>query len=318
MALPLLIPVARGQTVFTWAPSTTGGSSNLNTANDWSGGTAPTNNGTDILAFSGNTRKTTPTLNANWSVYGLEYLSTSTVTDKVSNSGTNTYTMTIGVGGITQSYTSLETLAVPVVLGASQTWAGGTAGLTVTGATTMAGYTLTTSGAVTIGTVSGAGTVTVGSGSTLTLSAAFTDTSLNVNLNGGTLVLSTGTDSLAGLTVTGASVIDFVSGKATTLDLTGLNLQSGATLTVNNWVNGTDYFYTTSWTGGSHNAPGTAPSDQITFTGYSASLTQWYGNDQVSPVPEPSSYSLWMSSFALALAGGRLALRRRSSRDDTA
>ena len=66
-------------------------------------------------------------------------------------------------------------------------------------------------------------------------------------------------------------------------------------LSVTNWSNNADYFYSNVDPG----AQGTAPTDQIVFDAptYTGSATKWLpyndgpGNDhQVTPVPEPATY----------------------------
>ncbi|HWA28786.1 MAG TPA: autotransporter-associated beta strand repeat-containing protein [Lacunisphaera sp.] len=176
---------------------------------------------------------------------------------------------------------------------------------------------LGTSGSLTIGansgnstfggTVLGTGTlIKTGSGS-LTLQ---NDLSLSgeFQLNSGTLFLS-GYDLSAGtLHITGNSTIDFAGGDSI-LSVTNFLIDSGIMLTVDHWANAADFFYAQNWTGAAFDTTGVNPMNQITFTGFTNNDTKWlpYGNREVTPVPEPSTYG----ALLLALSGGFVAWRRR-------
>jgi fibronectin-binding autotransporter adhesin len=153
------------------------------------------------------------------------------------------------------------------------------------------------------------GTLTISSGVTVTLDANFSDPGLNIVLSGGKLVLNgtTGTgaipttDSFGAITVTGTtSSIDFGTGVSTTaLSTSSVTMATGSKLTVNNWVDEQDYFYTTSFYNGtgtlaSKDVIGGIPEDQIVFTGFSSNngmTTKWLGWDhEITPVPEPATY----------------------------
>ena len=71
-----------------------------------------------------------------------------------------------------------------------------------------------------------------------------------MNLSAGTLVLSGGTLNLGGftstfgsLTVTANSILDFGTSGSSILNLTSLMVNSGVTLTIANWTDAVDYFY---------------------------------------------------------------------------
>ncbi len=138
----------------------------------------------------------------------------------------------------------------------------------------------------------GTGTLTLGSG---------------VSLAGGNLTLSGGTFSLGGfssdfnsLMVTSNSILDF-SG-VSTLNLASLTINAGAILTITNWSDAVDFFY-------SINDPGAANLGRILFSGYSSSDTKWQSWDhQITPVPEPSTYG---AAFAVLSILGAGILRRR-------
>mgnify|MGYP000272878265 CR=1 FL=1 len=73
-----------------------------------------------------------------------------------------------------------------------------------------------------------------------------------------------------------------------------------------NWQNATDYFFAQNWTGAVPDTTGTTPMNQIVFTGFSGSDTKWQGyDDQVTPVPEPSTYGAIFISGCLGVIGLR-------------
>lgn len=219
-------------------------------------------------------------------------------------SGANTYTGTTNI--------SAGTLQV----GASAAVPNGTAMTVANGATfNLNGYTQS------VGALSGAGalqlaggTLVVGSGNasstfsgsfasgdtgvfektgtgTLTFGAAVNDASGNLTLNGGTLDLGGFTSTFNSLTVTGNSTLDF-SG-ASILNLNSLSVDSGATLTVTNWTDTVDYFY-------SLLNPGATNLGRIVFSGFTAGDTHWNSWDsEVSPVPEPATYGAVMMALGL-------------------
>ena len=169
------------------------------------------------------------------------------------------------------------------------------------GSLTLSGSTGTLSGSV-----SGTGTLTLGAGETLTLGANFNDSGLNIVLNGGTLKLNGTNDTFGSLTINSTSVLDFANPATSIFDVSGISITSGQTLTVNNWANIVDYFY-------SNTNPGAAVS-QITFTGF-VGPTHWNtytdgpGNlNQVTPAPEPSTYGAIFVGISLA---GIILVRRR-------
>jgi autotransporter-associated beta strand protein len=166
------------------------------------------------------------------------------------------------------------------------------------------GGSLTLLGSSTLsGTMSGTGTLTLNTGSTLTLGANFSDSGVNIVLNGGTLKVNATSDTFGSLTVSTSSIIDFGSSSASVLDISGVTLAGGTTLSVTNWTNGVSYFYSNTSTG----TQGTAPQNQIVFTGYSGNATHWNtytdgpdGEHQVTPTPEPRALGLIMTALSLA------------------
>jgi autotransporter-associated beta strand protein len=249
--------------------------------------------------IGGNTQKLTVGGAGNTTISGVIGTTSGTLTKDGAGtlvlSGANTFT-----GGTTVS-------AGTLALGANNT-------LSSTGAVSVAsGATLTLNNyAQTVGALSGAGTVQLGSGtliagnggasSTFSGSFASGDTGAfektgagtltfgsNLSLSNGTLALAGGKLSLGGytstfgtLSVTASSTIDFTGGSV--LNVNSVTIAGGVTLTIQNWVNGVDYFY-------SVNNPGATILGQIAFTGYSPSATKWQSFDQeITPVPEPASY----------------------------
>jgi len=149
------------------------------------------------------------------------------------------------------------------------------------------------------------GGVTVSAG-TLTLSNASALGTGNVTLAGGTLKLNAVNVSVGTLNVTGNSTIDF-SG-VSTLNLTNFSISGGVTLNIINWVQASDFFYTSNWTGATPNTMGSAPMNQLTFSGFLASESGWDSWDnQIRPrVPEPSTYG----ALLLGTLAGMMAWRR--------
>jgi len=143
------------------------------------------------------------------------------------------------------------------------------------------------------GTITGAGTLIKEGAGTLALLSSIVLAG-ELQLQAGTLALS-GYNLTAGtLHVTGNSIIDFAGGNST-INLTNLILDAGVTLTIHNWANAADYFYTQGWTGATFDTSGTSPMNQVIFAGSSGNNTHWQSFDkQVTPVPEPSTYGAFM------------------------
>jgi autotransporter-associated beta strand protein len=179
---------------------------------------------------------------------------------------------------------------------------------TLNGAGTVAfgsggALTLSTGTDLLSGAFTGAGTLTLATGSTLTLGANFSDANLNIVLAGGTLKLNGTADTFGNLSITGSSTLDFGSPSTSVLTVNGVSLAGSTVLTVTNWATLVDYFYSTTSPG----AQGTAPIDQIVFNGFSGSATHWNASptgpdleDEITPVPEASSYGLIMAGLSLA------------------
>ncbi len=173
---------------------------------------------------------------------------------------------------------------------------------------TLLGGTSTLSGSFT-----GYGTLVIGAGETVTLGSNYNAPNINIELAGGTLYLNGTNDTFGALTVTNTSTLDFGSGTTSSdVVFSTVGVSTGATLNVTGWTNGSDYFYSTSSTG----AQGSAPNNQIVFSGYTGSQTRWNtyddgpdNNHQITPAPEPGTYGAIMVGLSLA---GLVLYRRRA------
>ncbi len=163
------------------------------------------------------------------------------------------------------------------------------------------------------GTLAGTGTIILNAGSTLTLGANFNASGINIQLNGGTLMLNGTTDTFGSLTVTANSIVDFANPSTSILNVNGVSLSGSSQLSVSNWANLVDYFYSNTNPG----TPGTAPENQIVFSGFSGNLTHWNSYTtgpgpgfEITPTPEPGTYGAIL--VGLSLAGILWGRRRRS------
>lgn len=136
---PLVLAIAAGLALATPGVSTvaatrtwTGGgqtTDNWSNENNWNGGTDISTTGRDRLVFAadGAQRLTTGVQNlANLSILGLSYNSFA----GMSVIG-GSESLTILGEGITSTATLRQTLSMPIIVGANQTWDGGTGGLTI-------------------------------------------------------------------------------------------------------------------------------------------------------------------------------------------
>lgn len=233
--------------------------------------------------------------------------------------GANTYTgaTTINAGtlrlGASESISNLS--AVTVASGALFDVNGRTetiASLAGAGNVDLGSGSLTTAGNASTtfsGALLGDGTFTKQGTGTLTLTEDF-DFTGTFNLEGGTLRLSDMALTLGSLNITGNSIIDFAG--VSSLNVTSFSIGAGVTLTVQNWADASDYFFTQFWTGASFDTTGANPMNQVVFAGFTSDDTKWLSFDkQVTPVPEPSTYGAMMIGGLAAFAAWR---RRRANR----
>ena len=172
------------------------------------------------------------------------------------------------------------------------------------------------------GVLSGSGSLAVTSGGALTFNSTLDFSNANLTLSGGSLTLLAGANvHLGSLTITGNTLLDFANSGATTLSVGTLTIiGNGTTVTVNNWVNTSDYFYSdnfrygttvTNTTSATTDVRNTAPENQINFTGFSSTTTVWQGYDhQITPAPEPSAYGVILLGTCLGFVGYRRWRRR--------
>jgi fibronectin-binding autotransporter adhesin len=245
-----------------------------------------------------------------------------------------------GTGGLTKDGTGTLTLsgnntyaggtnvnAGTLQLGGSERIADGSAVAVASGATlNLNTYTET------IGALSGAGTVQLGGGTlvvgsggasstfggafaggdtgtfkktgtgTLTLGAGLNLAGGSLTLDGGKLDLGGFTSTFGSLAVTTNSIIDFGTGSGSILNLNSLAIAASMTLTIANWTDSVDYFYSL--------LNPAANLGQIVFTGF-ASSTKWQSFDhQITPVPEPSTYGAALMLLGLSLGAWQCWRRR--------
>jgi fibronectin-binding autotransporter adhesin len=126
--------------------------------------------------------------------------------------------------------------------------------------------------------------------------------STDLTISGGTIFLNDTAQRFDSLAITGDSIIDF--GASSLLNINSLSISDGATLTITNWTQSIDYFY-------SQFAPGEADLSRITFATSSSPGAEWQSFDkQIKPVPEPATYGAFLTAAGLGLYFWR---RRKSA-----
>lgn len=200
--------------------------------------------------------------------------------------------VSIASGATMSLVTYAQTIGTLAGLGALDFGTSGS--LTLTGNTTFSGS------------FAGTGTLIVSSGVTLTLGADFNASGVTIVLAGGTLDVNGSNSVFAGLTLTGNSVIDFDAGQDSTVRFADLSLGS-YTLDVYGWTDTQDFFYATNQPG----TQGSPPLNQISFgpsggPPWTGANTTWLPLDQqVTPVPEPSTYGAMLIGAGLVCFGYR-------------
>lgn len=143
-----------------------------------------------------------------------------------------------------------------------------------------------------------------------------------VTISGGTLQLSSTADlTIQNLNITGSTTIDF-AGTANILSVANLNISAGVVVTIRNWQDATDFFFADNWIGAVRDTAGAIPMNQIVFdtnganpTTYTGAQTKWLTfEDQITPVPEPSTYGAMLMGAGLVLFGVRRWRRTRAAR----
>lgn len=165
--------------------------------------------------------------------------------------------------------------------------------------TGLAGPTQTTFS----GSLNGAGTIKLADADyTFNLGSAVNNAALDVELGGGTLALGGFHHTFDTLTVSGDSILDF--GGSSVISFNSINFTGDYTLTVQNWNDTVDYFY-------SLLPPNITDLSRIVFNGFTGNDTKYRpGNNEITPVPEPSTYG----AIFMGLSGGLVWWLRRRRR----
>lgn len=234
---------------------------------------------------------------------GITVIGAGTIVAEASAVFGGTAALSVGAGALLDLNSTAQTVGN---LGGS-----GTVGFGTGGSLTLSAGSGTFSGGFT-----GSGTIIVGAGATLTLGVDFNAPNLNLILAGGSLNLNGTTATFGTLNITGTSILDFGSSTASVLTVNDVTFQSsGLQLTLQNWVNLSDYFYAQTFTGAPTDTRGVSPVNQIVAGGYSNNDTVWQSYDsQITPVPEPSVYG---ALFMLGTAGFVVWRRRSAQRWQT-
>lgn len=285
---------------------TTANNGNITVSGNVTGGGNLTKAGTGSLAFSGaNTTLGTVTLNAG----SLTFSGATVTTGAVHLSAGSMF-----VG----SSTTATTGAIDAVAGTTLTIASGGSV-----AANYASGTTTFSGAL-----AGAGEFQKDGTGTLVFNNTFAATNLTLTLNGGTLSLLGGQFTFGTIHITGNTILDFNNSAGTFLTSTNLIIDTGVTVTVNNWTTvANNAALSTVWyasntinggTLGGTSQSGGAPLNQIGFTNFGGFTTTWVSGNvngwfdrEIRPTPEPSTYGLIFISGCLGVIGFRRYRRNR-------
>jgi fibronectin-binding autotransporter adhesin len=227
---------------------------------------------------------------------------------------------TFDVNGKTDTISSIAG-AGTLAIGSGALIAGDATNTTFSGSITGTGsLTKQGSGTLTIsGNINFGGNLAVNAG-TLQFSSTLPSIAGTLTLGTGSTLLLSGSDLTVGTVhITGNTVIDFGSSSASILNASNFLVDSGATVTINNWANTVDFFYAQNWTGATLGTVGTGPETQVTFNGFTSSQTAWVSFDhEISPAPEPATYGALFMSATLALLGWRRYQKKSSGAAGTA
>lgn len=278
-----IAPIAQGATFYWDNNSTTAGA-----------GTTPS--ATWSTAGGASNRKWNP--NSAGTSSTVSYTSGSDAVFSAGSDATGNYTVTVSG---TQNVSSI------LVEDGNPTFTSGTVNFSDTSPdlTINTGRTLNFNSALTS---TGNGGLNLGGGGTLSLGSSTTlSGTLDLGVSGTagtTLSLNNITLTLGTLNVTANSTIDF-AGSVSTLNVTNLVIAAGVTLTITNWQSAVDYFSATNWTGAVANTIGSAPMNQVAFTGISSAFSGWTSAGEVRPMPEPSTYGMMLIGVTGAFLGWR-------------
>jgi autotransporter-associated beta strand protein len=270
-----------------------GGSLNLGTTNAstlTAGGNNTSTTFSGVISGSGNLTKTgagTLTLSGSNNYTGATNINTGTLAIGANGALSNTNTALTIAGGANLALNGNATSVGSLAGSGTITLGGGILGVGTNGAST------TFSGSFASGDT---GTFIFGSTGTLTLGSGMNLSAGTLDLNGGTLALNGTSSTFGSLLVTANSTIDFGTTGHSILDILGsVSVNPGVTLTITDWTDTADYFY-------SNNNPGATNLGRIVFSGYSPTATNWQSFDsEITPVPEPATYGAVLMFIGLSL-----------------
>ena len=230
VSLLFLTAALRAQT---WdGDSVAGGNLDWGTGANWSGNTAPVNNGTANVVFGGTIDNNPgPNLDQNWSISSLTFNNTA---GAFTLGSTGAFTLTILGGGITNADTQTQTINHALALNALQMWSAQSGALTIGGSVSLGANTLTFNAATGTSTISGAisgtgGLLKIGN-ETLTLGGAGNNTYGGATtVNAGTLNLN----KISASAITGPLEIGDGDGTDTVALLASNQISDAAPVTVN-------------------------------------------------------------------------------------
>jgi hypothetical protein len=169
------------------------------------------------------------------------------------------------------------------------------------------------------GALAGGGEFVKTGAGTLVFDQSFSAASLTLTLAGGTLSLTGGAGITVGtLHITGNTILDFNNSASTFLSSSALVIDSGVTVTVNNWISVADnaaastvWYATSTVNGGSLGGVdqvGGVPLNQIVFTGATGLTPTWVSgahdgwfDREIRPTPEPATYGAILLGASAAL-----------------